>query len=521
MFLTRMDGSEYCGRCSDAPTTACQEDECTCNATFGGYCERHYPPHRLYQRMKQIIKDLESHMSEKQHKAALGILEINRILIEDRFQDKKFSLDLMISELAVEIAGVHLAHEKYQDKRVWNNQNTETRSLPLHVHQKIMSVLNVATCDLRTLFEYAGLPIKLQDQIVDTTFGYIMENCLGENDQGEKSLFSVKAGTGTDRKYDARLYPKSLVDHDKEFKFDITIRDNRHHLERFIMSFLASLCIGFNLQLTTNMIPHTDKCNPDLYLMAANSELVPFLANHGLHLYGDRLAEGWVAMRAEEINNLRIELSELRASSDLVDNVEIVNTETTPAAPTAAGGVVDESSGAAAPDAEDDNSIIDCSNNFTGDGEDEDDGEDDEKLPTFFDGTPSSTTSPHELLSTSLSSDITRIVTPTNVPDNLSRAMERKLDAESRLFEANAAKVEEETRNLQRKYAIENLCDRSKRRFLEEHIHTSPERVSTLHKNGQLVDSLVSSLYTGTEVAPPKFSQDVNETLEHMFPNED
>ena len=199
-------------------------------------------------------------------------------------------------------------------------------------------------------------------------------------------------------------------------------------------SFLS--CMSF----TTNMIPHTDKCSPDLYLMTAKSELVPFLRDHGLHLY-DRLAEGWVAMRAEEINILRIALSELRAASDLVDNVEIVNTETTPAAPTAAGGVVDESSGAAAPDAEDDDSIIDCSNNFTGDGEDEDDGEGDEKLPTFFDGTPSSTTSPHELLSTSLSSDITRIVTPTNVPDNLSRAMERKLDAESRFYDANAANL--------------------------------------------------------------------------------
>jgi hypothetical protein len=522
-ILTRMDGSEYCGRCSDAPTTACQEDECTCNATFGGYCDDHYPPHRLYHRMKQIIKDLKSHMSEKQHKAVLGILEINRILIEDRFQDKKFSLDLMISELAVEIAGVHLAHEKYQDKRVWNGQNTETRSLPLHVHQKIMSVLNVATCDLRTLFEYAGLPIKLQDQIVDTTLSYIMENCLGENDQGEKCLLGVKAGTGTDRKYDARLYPKSLVDHDKEFKFDITVPPNeRHHLERFLMSFLAGLGIGFNLHLTTNMIPHTDKCSPDLYLMTAKSELVPFLRDHGLHLYGERLRKGWVAVRAEEINNLRIALSELRAASDLVDNVEIVNTETTPAAPTAAGGVVDESSGAAAPDAEDDDSVIDCSNNFTGDGEDEDDCEDDEKLPTFFDGTPSSTTSPHELLSTSLSSDNTRVVTPTNVPEtNHSNMMDRKLAAETRFYEANAAKAELETRDLQRNYAVTDLCERSKRRFVESHLSTNPKRVRAVLENEQLVKSVVSSSYKGTEVAPPLMSQDINEKLEQIIPNED
>jgi hypothetical protein len=119
-----------------------------------------------------------------------------------------------------------------------------------------------------------------------------------------------------------------------------------------------------------------------------------------------------------------------------------------------------------------------------------------------------------------LSSDITRIVTPTNVPDNLSRAMERKLDAESRFYEANAAKVEEERRDLQRKYAIENLCDRSKRRFLKEHIHTSPERVRKFLDKEQLVESVVRSSYTGTEVAPPKFSQDVNETLELLVPND-
>ena len=82
--------------------------------------------------------------------------------------------------------------------------------------------------------------------------------------------------------------------------------------------------------------------------------------------------------------------------------------------------------------------------------------------------------------------------------------------------------MEEETRDLQRKYAIENLCDRTKRRFLEEHIHTSPERVRAVLDNEQLVESVVRSSYTGTEVAPPKFSQDVNETLEQiMFPNED
>ncbi len=99
--------------------------------------------------------------------------------------------------------------------------------------------------------------------------------------------------------------------------------------------------------------------------------------------------------------------------------------------------------------------------------------------------------------------------------------MERKLASESRFYEANAAKVEEETRDLQRKYAVTNLRERSQRRFSENHILTSPKRVRAVYENNQLVDSVVSSLYTGTEVAPPKFSQDVEETLEQMFPNED
>jgi len=222
---------------------------------------------------------------------------------------------------------------------------------------------------------------------------------------------------------------------------------------------------------------------------------------------GDSMESEVRAESSEPTASSQLPQEDTEETSNLIDNVEIVNTETTPAAPTAAGRVVDKT-----PDAEDDDITLgfNCTDKY-GEGED-DDGE---NLPTF------SSTSPRQLLSNSLPSDNTRVVTPTNVPDNLSRAMERKLASESGFYEANAAKVEVETRDLQRKYAIENLCDRSKRRFLKEHIHTSPERVRTLHKNGQLVDSLVSSLYTGTEVAPPKFSQDVNETLEQMFPNED
>ncbi len=482
------------------------------------------------------------------------------MLIEDRFQDEDVSLDYMIAELAVEIAGEHLADKKYQGKRVWNCENDKTHSLPLHVHQRIISILNIATWDIgncapgsgcttsnktRPLFEYKGLSIKLQDQIIDKTFEYIMENCLGENDRGEPCLFAAKAGTGTDRANDAKMYPKSCVDRSKQFKFDMTISsDQRPQLERYTMLFLASLGIGFNLNFTNNTIPHTDKCDPDLYLMAANSELVSFLANHGLNRYGDRLSEGWVAVRVGETTNLgiggdsvesevcdvsseptatsQLPQEDTEETSDLIDNAEIVNTDTTPAAPTAAGGVADKSSGAVARGTEDDDSTFDfnCTDKY-GDEEDEDVDEDDLNVPTFFGGTPSSSTSPHELLSISLSSDKPRVVTPTNVPDNLSIAMERKLAAETSFYEANAAKAELEARDLQRKDAVRDLCERTKRRFVESHLPTNPKRVRAVLENEQLVESVVSSSYKGTEVAPPLLSQDVCGKLEQMVPDED
>ncbi len=300
---------------------------------------------------------------------------------------------------------VDLNEERYKEKITDSARSGKCITLGEYVVDKIVASLKCGLRDILSNYDYQG---KVQPDKVRELLNEI-DVALEVN--GFKNTAKGGSGPAKKRRKDYNMYPDKVYNQSVFVQLKIKVsREERAQLERIAIIYLV-LTTGncSNLQLVVEDNPF----DGGVYIMFSKFETI---ADHftafGRQERGIILPEGTKMVvdtptGTIDSNNTETEAAaptaaaggggvdenssteeDTEETSDLVDNVEIDNTETTPAAPTAAGGVVDESSGAVAPDAEDDD-CIDFGNNFTGYGEDEGEGEDDEKPPTFFGGTPS------------------------------------------------------------------------------------------------------------------------------------